>query len=120
MPPSDGQVLFKGKDIATLPTDEAREAKLKVQMIFQDPYASLNPRLRVEEIVGEAPRVHGLVPRGGFDEYLDAQLRRAAQTALDRRNRQLSSPSITRTRCRSCDVVSMRNRGFSKSIVITA
>ncbi len=75
--PSDGTVLFKGDDIATLPPDRARDAKLKVQMIFQDPYASLNPRLRVEDIVGEAPLVHGLVKRADFDGYLDAQLRRA-------------------------------------------
>ena len=77
MPPSDGQVLFKGKDIVALPADQARDAKLKVQMIFQDPYASLNPRMRVADIVGEAPMVHGLVKRDGFDAYLDAQLRRA-------------------------------------------
>jgi peptide/nickel transport system ATP-binding protein len=77
MPPSDGQVMFKGTDITTLPLDRARDAKLKVQMIFQDPYASLNPRLRVADIVGEAPLVHGLVKRDGFDAYLDAQLRRA-------------------------------------------
>ncbi|WP_107676391.1 ABC transporter ATP-binding protein [Agrobacterium sp. LAD9] len=77
MSPSDGQVLFEGRDIAALSADETRAAKLKVQMIFQDPYASLNPRLRVAEIVGEAPRVHGLVPRGGFDAYVDAQMRRA-------------------------------------------
>jgi peptide/nickel transport system ATP-binding protein len=77
MPPSDGQVLFKDRDIATLPPQPRRDAKLKVQMIFQDPYASLNPRLRVADIVGEAPLVHGLVKRDGFDAYLDAQLRRA-------------------------------------------
>ena len=77
MPPSDGQVLFNGRDVAALPTEQARAAKLKVQMIFQDPYASLNPRLRVADIVGEAPLVHGLVTRDGFDAYLDAQLRRA-------------------------------------------
>ena len=77
MPPSDGQVMFKGHDIATLPPERARDAKLKVQMIFQDPYASLNPRLRVADIVGEAPLVHGLVKRDGFDAYLDAQLHRA-------------------------------------------
>ena len=76
-PPSDGQVMFKGRDIASLPPEQAREAKLKVQMIFQDPYASLNPRLRVADIVGEAPLVHGLVSRGEFDVYLDAQMRRA-------------------------------------------
>ena len=77
MPPSAGQVLFKGQDITTLPPDRATDAKLKVQMIFQDPYASLNPRLRVSDIVGEAPQVHGLIPRGGFEEYVDAQMRRA-------------------------------------------
>jgi peptide/nickel transport system ATP-binding protein len=78
MPPSDGAVLFEGRDITTMTQAETRAAKLKVQMIFQDPYASLNPRLRVEEIVGEAPRVHGLVPAGGsYGGYVDAQLRRA-------------------------------------------
>ena len=77
LPPSDGQVLWQGRDITTLSPNEARAAKLKIQMIFQNPYASLNPRLRVAEIVGEAPRVHGLVDRAGFDDYVDAQLRRA-------------------------------------------
>ncbi len=77
MRPSEGQVLFNGHDIATLSAHETKAAKLKVQMIFQDPYASLNPRLRVSEIVGEAPRVHGMIPHGEFDAYLDAQLRRA-------------------------------------------
>ncbi len=76
MPPSDGQVMYHGRDRATLDGAAARDARLRVQMIFQDPYASLNPRLRVSDIVGEAPRVHGLA-KGGMDEYLDAQLRRA-------------------------------------------
>jgi peptide/nickel transport system ATP-binding protein len=80
MPPSDGQVLFEGDDISRLPPDRAKAAKLKVQMIFQDPFASLNPRLRVADIVGEAPLVHGLVSRVGFDAFLDAELRR---TGLD-------------------------------------
>ena len=77
MPPSEGTILFKGRDLATLPAHDAKDAKLKVQMIFQDPYASLNPRLRVADIVGEAPRVHGMIPAGQFDTYLDEQLRRA-------------------------------------------
>ena len=76
MPPSDGQVLYHGRDRATLDGAASRNARLRVQMIFQDPYACLNPRLRVSEIVGEAPRVHGLI-QGGFEPYLDAQLRRA-------------------------------------------
>jgi peptide/nickel transport system ATP-binding protein len=77
MPPSDGTVLFEGRDIRTFGAEEARRAKLKVQMIFQDPYASLNPRMRVDEIVGEAPRVHGLIGAEGFEAYVDAQFRRA-------------------------------------------
>ena len=75
--PSDGQVFWQGRDITSHTTQEARVAQLKIQMIFQNPYASLNPRLRVAEIVGEAPRVHGMIPRGEFDQYVDAQLRRA-------------------------------------------
>jgi peptide/nickel transport system ATP-binding protein len=77
MPPSEGQVLYRGQDIGTLSAEPAKHAKLKVQMIFQDPYASLNPRLRVQDIVGEAPLVHGMTSRAGFEEYVDAQLRRA-------------------------------------------
>jgi peptide/nickel transport system ATP-binding protein len=77
MPPSRGEVFWQGENIDRLSPERRRAAKLKVQMIFQDPYASLNPRLRVDEIVGEAPRVHGLVPKGQFGDYVDAQLRRA-------------------------------------------
>jgi peptide/nickel transport system ATP-binding protein len=77
MPPTEGQILFKGRDIASLSGRDAKAAKLQVQMIFQDPYASLNPRMRVADIVGEAPLTHGLVSRGDFDTYLDAQLHRA-------------------------------------------
>ena len=77
MPPSDGTVLFEGRDIRSFDAEETRRAKLKVQMIFQDPYASLNPRLRVDEIVGEAPRVHKMIGPEGYDAYVDAQFRRA-------------------------------------------
>ena len=73
MRPSDGQILFKGQDVAKL----SGTGMLKAQMIFQDPQASLNPRMRVADIVGEAPLAHGLVDRAGFDAYLDEQLRRA-------------------------------------------
>ena len=76
LPPSEGQVLYRGQDRAALVGPAARAARLRVQMIFQDPYASLNPRLRVADIVGEAPRVHRLI-QGDADAYLDAQLRRA-------------------------------------------
>jgi peptide/nickel transport system ATP-binding protein len=59
-------------DAATL-----RDARLRTQMIFQDPYASLNPRMRVSDIVGEAPLVHGIVSSRDLDAYVDEQFRRA-------------------------------------------
>ncbi|WP_424814199.1 ABC transporter ATP-binding protein [Roseococcus sp. YIM B11640] len=77
MPPSDGEVLWRGRDRAGLHGAEAREAKLRAQMIFQDPYASLNPRMKVQDIVGEAPLVHAITSRGQFDAYVDEQMRRA-------------------------------------------
>ena len=77
MRPSSGEVRVDGKSIDTLSTHEARDARLKIQMIFQDPYASLNPRLRVEEIIGEAARVHGLTDRANFADYVAAQMQRA-------------------------------------------
>ena len=77
MPPSDGQVIWKGQDITAMPLDAMRKATLAVQMIFQDPYASLNPRMRVADIIGEAPSVHGLIPPGQSDAFIDAQMKRA-------------------------------------------
>jgi peptide/nickel transport system ATP-binding protein len=61
--PSAGGVRYRGG-----------KPGLKVQMIFQDPFASLNPRMRVRDIVGEAPVVHGLVRKEDLDGYLDALL----------------------------------------------
>jgi peptide/nickel transport system ATP-binding protein len=76
LPATEGQVLFKGRDRATLDDDAAHKARLAVQMIFQDPYASLNPRARVEAIVGEAPLVHGLTTRANMPGYVDGMLKR--------------------------------------------
>ena len=77
LPPSEGTVLWRGQDVNSLTGAAARESKLRTQMIFQDPYASLNPRMKVQDIVGEAPLVHGITKRGTFDTYVDEQLRRA-------------------------------------------
>ncbi len=77
LPPSDGTILRNGVDILGLSPAAAREMKLRTQMIFQDPYASLNPRMRVADIVGEAPLVHGIITRAGYDAYVDEQMRRA-------------------------------------------
>jgi peptide/nickel transport system ATP-binding protein len=69
--PTDGSVLYEGRPPA---------GTQRPQMIFQDPFASLNPRMRVEEIVGEAPRVHGLVRGDEIRTYVDQMLE---QVGLD-------------------------------------
>ncbi len=75
-PPSQGEMLWKGKPVSTLDGQERRDATLAVQMIFQDPMSSLNPRMRVSEIVGEAPVFHGLVKKGEQETYVDEMLSR--------------------------------------------
>ncbi len=70
MTPSTGVIRWRGKDVAALGGAERRAADLAVQMIFQDPMASLNPRMRVEEIVGEAPVVHGIVEASQRRDYV--------------------------------------------------
>jgi peptide/nickel transport system ATP-binding protein len=59
-----GRFEFEGREQADWTADEARRARLDIQMIFQDPMSSLNPRKRVIDIIGEAPVVHGLMSRG--------------------------------------------------------
>jgi oligopeptide transport system ATP-binding protein len=58
--PTHGEVTFEGRDVRALGGDELRRLRREMQIIFQDPYASLNPRLRVRDIVGEPLVVHGL------------------------------------------------------------
>ena len=66
-----GQVLFNGIEIHDLPKEEMRKLRPKIQMIFQDPYSSLSPRLPIAEIIGEAVREHNVVPANELDDYLD-------------------------------------------------
>jgi peptide/nickel transport system ATP-binding protein len=57
---TSGQVLYRGEDLGTASSGRMRALRSKLQMIFQDPYASLNPKMRVKDILGEALQVHGL------------------------------------------------------------
>ena len=66
-----GQVLFNGQEIYDLSPKELRALRTKMQIIFQDPFSSLSPRLPVGEIIGEAVREHELVPKEEFDDYID-------------------------------------------------
>ena len=63
--PTDGTVRFAGRDITDLSRRELRPLRREMQMIFQDPYASLNPRKRVGQIVGDPMRLHKTVPKDG-------------------------------------------------------
>lgn len=58
--PTDGNVLFEGKDLTVTKGEELRKMRRRMQMIFQDPYASLNPRMTVGSIIGEPLEVHGI------------------------------------------------------------
>ncbi len=68
--PTSGQALLNGKDIFSLNKKDLKALRPKVQMIFQDPYSSLNPRMPVGEIIGEAVREHKLVEKDRLKDYI--------------------------------------------------
>ena len=78
---SAGVVRFRGADVEGLTGAPARACRLKVQMVFQDPFASLNPRYKVKDAIGEAARVHGVVGAADVAAYVDDLLLRVG---LDR------------------------------------
>jgi peptide/nickel transport system ATP-binding protein len=80
-PPSAGARQWQGADTAAMSANDKLAMQLQVQMIFQDPYASLNPRYRVADIIGEAPRVHGVVKAGEQAEYVAALMQKVGLDA---------------------------------------
>ncbi|MPZ65830.1 MAG: dipeptide ABC transporter ATP-binding protein [Pseudonocardiaceae bacterium] len=71
--PDRGQVVFDGSDIARLPENRLREMRRSMHLVFQDPYDSLSPKMRVRELVGEPLVIHGSVGGGGLhDRVLEA------------------------------------------------
>jgi peptide/nickel transport system ATP-binding protein len=68
---TSGDVFFYGFDIFALDRNQMRSMRPKMQIIFQDPYSSLSPRLPVSEIIGEAVKEHKIVPEKEYDDYLD-------------------------------------------------
>ena len=67
---TEGTVLFNGTDVNTLNRKAMNDMRTKMQIIFQDPYSSLSPRLPVGEIIAEAVREHHLVSKKNLDEYI--------------------------------------------------
>lgn len=72
--PTAGKILFAGEDITRLQGAELRSRRRQFQMIFQDPYSSLNPRLTISQIIGEAIDIHKLAPRDEDRQARIAQL----------------------------------------------
>ncbi len=72
---TSGSVLFKGQELFDLTHSELRKIRPQLQIIFQDPYSSLSPRMPVGEIIGEAVREHKLVPESEFDDYITKIMR---------------------------------------------
>lgn len=78
--PTAGRVLYRGQPLESLDAATRHRFGLGVQMIFQDPFSSLNPRMRVLDIIGEAPVVHGLIRRAEREDYVVGLMR---QVGLD-------------------------------------
>jgi oligopeptide/dipeptide ABC transporter ATP-binding protein len=74
--PTDGKIYFEGQDILALHGGQLRALRRSMQIIFQDPYSSLNPRMTVGTIVGEALKVHRIVPASDYDQHVSGLLER--------------------------------------------
>jgi len=70
LPATDGQIIYEGKDITNVGSKELHSLRKKMQMIFQDPYSSLNPRMTVGQAIGEPMKIYGLPEKEVFDHVL--------------------------------------------------
>ena len=68
--PTEGEAILNGKDIFKMSKKELQKIRPEAQIIFQDPYSSLDPRMPVGEIIGEAVKAHGIVPKEEYREYI--------------------------------------------------
>jgi oligopeptide/dipeptide ABC transporter ATP-binding protein len=84
--PTDGKIVFNGRDISRFSRRQMREVRRELQIVFQDPYASLNPRMTVREIVAEPLRVHGIY-RGEEGKQRVAELLRTVGLSPEHANR---------------------------------
>ena len=85
--PTSGEVTFRGIDLASRGADEVRRTRRHMQMIFQDPYASLNPQMRVGEIIARPLRVHGLVKTAKEERELVAEIMQKVGLNVNLRDR---------------------------------
>ncbi len=96
--PTTGEIRFDGTDLCTLDATAMRAMRRQVQMIFQDPYSSLNPRLTVRQTIGEVLRVHAIRPVAQIDARITELLALVGlpAEALDRTPRNFSGGQLQR------------------------
>ena len=75
LPATKGDILFEGRSILAMNRSEIRRLRGSMQIIFQDPFASLNPRMTIREIIAEPLRIHGMVESGQVDERVQELLK---------------------------------------------
>ena len=102
--PTAGEILYDGVDIAKLERKELLALRRRIQVIFQDPYSSLNPRMKVGDIIGEPIKVHGIEPDAAAPH--DA----GARAAVGLRPQSAISPTAIRTRCRAASASASASR----------
>ena len=90
--PDEGSIMFDGVDIAGLSRSELQDVRRRMQMVFQDPYSSLNPRMKVGSAIAEPALVHGVVDRSGAARHVEEMLELVGlpASAAERYPRQLS------------------------------
>lgn len=84
--PTSGQIIFEGKDLTALPPAKRREYCSSIQLIFQDPYASLNPKMTIGDIIAEPIRINHLLPPSEIEGRVNELLNRVG-LANHQRNR---------------------------------
>ena len=89
--PTSGQVWFDGKNVPALDADQLRAVRRDMQIIFQDPYASLNPRMTVGAIVGEALTIHGLAKSAREFEDSGSTAGKMPSSAMERSSTMVAS-----------------------------
>jgi oligopeptide transport system ATP-binding protein len=75
LPATKGDIRFEGRDILSMNRTEVRRLRSSMQIIFQDPFASLNPRMTIREIIAEPLRIHGMAEGGKIDERVQELLK---------------------------------------------
>ena len=79
----EGELFFKGKKVMALKADEKKHLKRHIQMVFQDPYASLNPRMKIGEILEEGLLIHGLGNKNARDKKIRDMIKKVGLEVAD-------------------------------------